>query len=209
MLIAIIEDEEDLLELMEFNLQKEGFEVVGFLNPKKVKDFIIEENPDLLIVDRNLPFIEGADFVKELKNDGYQIPIIFVTAKVDEKDVLKGFEVGADDYIKKPFSMNEFIARVKAVLKRYNKNEEKISYKDKKLDIKNHKLITNNQTISLTPNEVKLIKLFFQNPNKVFKKSEIAEEFEISQNSVNVLINRLNHKIDLIEAKRGIGYKLK
>ncbi|NPA11158.1 MAG: response regulator transcription factor [Epsilonproteobacteria bacterium] len=209
MLIAIIEDEEDLLELMEFNLQKEGFEVVGFLNSKKVKDFIVEENPDLLIVDRNLPFIEGAEFVKTLKDEGYQIPVIFVTAKVDENDVLQGFEAGADDYIKKPFSMKEFIARVKAVLKRYNKTDEKISYKNKTLDIKNHKIITQNQQIPLTPNELKLLTLFFKNPNKIFEKSEIAEEFEISQNSVNVLINRLNHKIDIIEAKRGVGYKLK
>jgi len=81
MLIAIIEDEEDLLELLEFNLQKEGFDVVGFLNSKKIRDFLNEENPDLLIVDRNLPFIEGSKLVKELREEGYDIPVIFLTAK--------------------------------------------------------------------------------------------------------------------------------
>jgi DNA-binding response OmpR family regulator len=208
MLIAIIEDEEDLLELLEFNLKKEGFDVVGFLNTKKVKQFLKEENPDLLIVDRNLPFIEGAKFVKELKEEGYNIPVIFLSAKTKEDEILEGFEVGADDYIKKPFSIKELIARVKAVLKRNQIQTSILSYKDAKLNLQTHTLTIKNTQIPLTNAEFTLLKEFFKSPNKIFTKDEIASILEISNNSVNVAISRLNHKTNLIKSIRGVGYKL-
>ena len=209
MLIGIIEDEEDLLELLEFNLQQEGFDVVGFLNTKKVRDFLIEESPDLLIVDRNLPKVEGVNFVKELKKEGFNIPVIFLTAKNSEEEILQGFEAGADDYITKPFSMKELIARVKAVLKRNKKIFKFISYKNFKLDLENKTLIKDNENISLTNNEFTLIKIFFEHPKRVITREEIADILEISEKSVNVAVNRLNHKIEILKAVRGIGYKLK
>ena len=208
MLIAIIEDEEDLLELLEFNLQNEGYDVVGFLNTKKIKDFIIEENPDLLIVDRNLPGIEGSQFIKNIRKEGYNIPVIFLTAKNSENDILEGFEAGADDYITKPFSMAELKARIKAVLKRHLKNNEFLAYKHYKLDIKNQTFYNENETIDLTKNETKLLKLFFENPKKIISREEIADILEINDKSVNVAVNRLNHKINLLKSVRGIGYKL-
>ena len=208
MLIAIIEDEEDLLELLEFNLQSEGYDVVGFLNTKKVKDFIIEETPDLLIIDRNLPYTEGVNFIKELKNEGFDIPVIFLTAKNSQEDILQGFEAGADDYITKPFSMAELKARIKAVLKRNKKLSNFISYKNYKLDLENKILQIENEKIDLTNNEFNLLKLFFENPKRVITREEIAEILEISEKSVNVAVNRLNHKINLLKAVRGVGYKL-
>ncbi|WP_457560513.1 response regulator transcription factor [Caminibacter sp.] len=209
MLIAVIEDEEDLLELLEFNLSKEGFDVVGFLNTKRVKKFLEEENPDLLIVDRNLPHVEGVNFVKELKNEGYDIPVIFLTAKNSENNILEGFEAGADDYITKPFSMKELIARVKAVLKRNKKKLDFLSYKNAKLNLNDHTLSIDGKNINLTNSEFTLLKHFFENPNKVFSKPEIADILDISEKSVNVAISRLNHKTDLLESIRGVGYKLK
>jgi len=209
MLIGIIEDEEDLLELLEFNLQQEGFDVVGFLNSKKIKDFLIEESPDLLIVDRNLPKVEGVNFIRELKKEGFNIPIIFLTAKNSEEEILQGFEAGADDYITKPFSMKELIARVKAVLKRNKKIFKFISYKNLKLDLENKTLMKDNENINLTNNEFTLIKIFFEHPKRVITREEIADILEISEKSVNVAANRLNHKIEIVEAVRGIGYKLK
>jgi DNA-binding response OmpR family regulator len=209
MLIAIIEDEVDLLELLEFNLQKEGYDVVGFLNTKRVKDFLNEENPDLLIVDRNLPGIEGAKYVRELKEEGYDIPVIFLTAKNSDENVLEGFEVGADDYITKPFNMKELLARIKAVLKRNKKFHDTISYKKAKLDLNTRELSIEGIKIPLTQNEFTLLKIFFENPNNVIPKSDIADILEIGEKSVNVAISRLNHKIDLLEAVRGVGYKLK
>jgi len=208
MLIAIIEDEEDLLELLEFNLQKEGFEVIGFLNPKKIREFLEEEDPDLLIVDRNLPFLEGSVLVRELREEGYNTPVIFLTAKNSEENVLEGFEAGGDDYITKPFNMKELIARVKAVLKRHNKTDF-INHKNLKLDLNNKKLFYKHKEIQLTPSEFRLLKLFFENPKRTITKDEISTELDISEKSVNVAVNRLNHKIDIIEAIRGIGYRLK
>jgi DNA-binding response OmpR family regulator len=209
MLIAIIEDEEDLLELLEFNLQKEGFEVVGFLNSKKVKDFIMEENPDLLIVDRNLPFVEGSEFVKNLRDEGYNTPVIFLTAKNSDEDIIEGFEAGGDDYITKPFNMKELIVRVKAVLKRNKRLSHNLSYKNYKLDLDNKTVKFDGNTVRLTPNEFKLIKIFFENPKRVVTREEISDILEIGEKSVNVAVNRLNHKLNLFEAVRGVGYKLK
>ncbi len=208
MLIAIIEDEEDLLELLEFNLQAEGYDAVGFLNTKKVKDFIIEENPDLLIVDRNLPEIEGVNFVKEIRKEGYNTPVIFLTAKNSEENILEGFNAGCDDYIVKPFSMAELKARIKAVLKRNGKLPDLIAYKNYKLDIQNRILYFQKNTIYLTKNEAELLKIFFENPKRTVTREELSEIFEINEKSVNVSVNRLNHKIPIIKAIRGVGYKL-
>ncbi len=208
MLIAIIEDEADLLELLEFNLQTEGYDAVGFLNTKKVKDFIIEENPDLLIVDRNLPGIEGVNFVKELKKEGFNIPVIFLTAKNSEENILEGFEAGADDYIAKPFSMAELKARVKAVLKRNKKFSDILSYKNYRLDISNRVLINENKQVDLTNSEFNLLKYFFENPKRVVTREEIADILDINEKSVNVAVNRLNHKINILTSVRGVGYKL-
>ena len=209
--IAIIEDEEDLLELLEFTLQQNGYDAVGFLNTKHVKKFIIEENPDLLIVDRNLPGVEGSIFIQQLKKEGYDIPVIFLTAKVDEDEVLEGFERGADDYIKKPFNMKELLARIKAVLKRHNIHSNIISYKNYHLNISTKTLFFNKETIPLTPNEYKLLEMFFKNQKRILTREEISEKFNITnEKSINVSINRLNHKIGgIIESVRGVGYKLK
>ncbi|GAB6074355.1 response regulator transcription factor [Nautilia lithotrophica] len=209
--IAIIEDEEDLLELLEFTLQQNGYDAVGFTNTTKVKDFIIEENPDLLIVDRNLPGIEGSKFVENLKKEGYEIPVIFLTAKANEDDIVEGFERGADDYITKPFNMKELLARIKAVLKRYNISSSLISYKDYHLDLNNRTLTHENIDIPLTPSEFRLLELFFKNKKRTLTRDEIMEHLDISnEKSVNVAINRLNHKVgNIIESVRGVGYKLK
>jgi len=209
--IGIIEDEEDLLELLEFTLKNKGFDVVGFLNTKNVKKFIQEENPDLLIVDRNLPDVEGSLFVQEIKKEGYNIPVIYLTAKIDDDEVLEGFNRGADDYIRKPFNMDELIARINAVLKRYNLKTNIISYKNYHLDLESKILSYEGNKIPLTPSEFKILKFFFENQKRVVSREEIMEIFEFSnEKSVNVAINRLNHKINFIlENVRGIGYKLK
>ena len=209
--IGIIEDEEDLLELLEFTLKNKGFDVVGFLNTKNVRKFIQEETPDLLIVDRNLPDVEGSVFVQEIKKEGYNIPIIYLTAKVDDNEVLEGFNRGADDYIRKPFNMNELIARINAVLKRYNLKANIISYKNYHLNLERKSLLYKGNEINLTPSEFKILKFFFENQKRVVSREEIMRAFEINnEKSVNVAINRLNHKINFIlENVRGIGYKLK
>jgi len=134
--IVIVEDEEDLLELMEYNLTKEGFETIGFLNTKTVPQILEEEEIDLLIMDRNLPGVEGSEFVASLRADGITTPVIYVSAKSADSDIEEGFLRGGDDYITKPFNMKELILRVKAILKRTAKkhNEGKVSHRDLVLD---------------------------------------------------------------------------
>src|SRR6056300_377478 len=116
--IVVIEDEEDILELIEYHLSKEGYTVTGFLSTENVEQFLEEENPALIISDRNLPGMEGSEFVAYLRKSGYDIPVIFLTAQDKDTDLEEGFEVGADDYICKPFSPKELSLRVKALLKR-------------------------------------------------------------------------------------------
>jgi len=121
-LILIVEDEEDILELLEYTLQKEGYETIGFLTiDKNVKKVLDEEKIDLILMDRNLPGIEGTEFINEIKKQGYSNPVIYVTAKDNDEDIIEGFDSYADDYITKPFNLKELCARIKAVIKRSSK----------------------------------------------------------------------------------------
>ena len=110
--IVAIEDDEDILELIEYSLSKEGYMVTGFLSTDNVERFLEEESPSLMIVDRNLPGVEGSDFVKYLREAGYNIPVIFLTAKDSDMDLEEGFLKGGDDYMTKPFNIKELILRV-------------------------------------------------------------------------------------------------
>src|SRR3989339_1538654 len=122
--IVVVEDEEDLLELIEYNLSKEGYEVIGFLNTKTVQRMLVEEDVDLLIMDRNLPGVEGSEFVQALRKDGFTTPVIYLSAKNLDSEVEEGFLRGGDDYITKPFNMKELILRVKTLLRRTTKKIE-------------------------------------------------------------------------------------
>ncbi len=131
-LILIVEDEEDILELMEFNLGREGFETMGFLNTKRVTEVLEEEKVDLILMDRNLPGTEGSEFVASLRRQGIDTPVIFISAKDKDSDIEQGFERGGDDYLTKPFSMKELVLRVKAILRRTQKAspEGNVTYRD-------------------------------------------------------------------------------
>jgi CheY-like chemotaxis protein len=120
--ILIVEDEIDILELLEYSLQKEGYETIGFLSvTDKLYEIFEEEQIDLILMDRNLPGIEGTTFIKDIKQKGHDVPVIYVSAKDKDEDILEGFEAQADDYITKPFKVKELNARVKAVIKRTKK----------------------------------------------------------------------------------------
>lgn len=218
--IVVIEDEEDLLELLEYKLSKEGFEVEGFLSAKNVEQFLDEESVDLMIVDRNLPGVEGSEFVKDLRKKGYDIPVIFLSAKAQDSDIEIGFLRGGDDYITKPFNINELILRVKAVLKRAKPldYEEEIVYKDIKIDLKKREVFIDNRYIDLTKLEFELLRTFVKNRNVVLSRDYLLESVwgktEMHQEkTVNVAVKRLKEKIDPFKEKnyiksiRGIGYK--
>jgi len=220
--IIIIEDEEDILELIEYHLQKEGYETVGFLSTENVEQFLEEETPSLMIIDRNLPGVEGSDFVSYIRGLGYDIPVIFLTAKDQEGQLVEGYERGGDDYMTKPFSTKELLLRVKALLKRSGvlARQEKIKYRDITLDIEKKIAYIGGETISLTPREFDLLLAFIKNANKPLTRDFLRDEAwagegdEINVNAVNVAINRLKKKIDPTGEKDyvvpvwGVGYKL-
>jgi DNA-binding response OmpR family regulator len=219
--IVIVDDEEDLLELLEYNLQKEGFETIGFLNTKTVVQILSEEEIDLLIMDRNLPGVEGSEFVAKLRNEGIDVPVIFLSAKDRDEDVEEGFVRGGDDYMTKPFNMKELVLRVKSILKRTSRKVEegKVAYRDLLLDKSTRTLSVEGKSIDVTKLEFDLLYEFIVNKQNVLDRDYLLEHvWGDSENyqykTVNVAINRLKEKIDpdknkdYIETVRGVGYKL-
>ena len=217
--IVIIEDEQDLLELMEFHLNKAGFDTVGYLSALNVERFLKEENCALMVVDRNLKDTEGSEFVSYLRNKGVNIPVIFVTAKDKDSEVEEGFLRGGDDYLKKPFNMNELILRSKVLIAR-SKNEAKIlGFKDILLNLETREAFVEDNKIELTKLEFNLLEIFVKNKNSVLNRDFLLEnvwqdEEFFQDKTVNVAVSRLSKKIDPDKNKKyikpiwGIGYML-
>jgi DNA-binding response OmpR family regulator len=219
--IIVIEDEEDILELIEYHLSSEGYAVTGFLSTENVEQFLEEETPSLMIVDRNLPGMEGSEFVTYLRDIGYSIPVIFLTAKDKESDLEEGFDAGADDYITKPFRPTELKLRVKALLKRYGvlNKQKRHKYKQLLIDLEEKTLEVEGGDVSLTPLEFKLLKTFMDNIDKPLTRDYLRDEVwgsdgeGVNDNAVNVAINRLKNKIDpkneynYFSPVWGVGYK--
>lgn len=219
--IVVIEDEEDILELIEYHLGKEGYTVTGFLSTENVEQFIEEESPSLLIVDRNLPGLEGSEFVAYLREIGYEIPAIFLTAKDKDTELEEGFEAGGDDYICKPFSPNELRLRVKALLKRSGalQDQKRIKYKHLTMDLATKSLSVDGKSISLTNLEFNLLHTFMKHIDKSLTRDFLRDEVwgtegeSVNDNAVNVAINRLKNKIDPENKENyfhpvwGVGYK--
>ncbi len=219
--IVVVEDEEDILELIEYNLTKEGYEVIGFLNTKSVEQMLGEESVDLLIMDRNLPGVEGSEFVQALRKDGFITPVIYLSAKSQESDIEEGFMRGADDYITKPFNMKELLLRIKAILRRTSKKVEEgvLAYRDLVLNKSSRTLSVEGKDVDVTKLEFNLLCEFILNKNSVLDRDYLLENVwdgaeEYQYKTVNVAINRLKEKIDphksknYIQTVRGIGYKL-
>ena len=219
--IVVVEDEEDLLELLEYNLQKEGYEVIGFLNTKTVEQILEEEEIDLLIMDRNLPGVEGSEFVASLREDGIITPVIYLSAKDKDSDIEEGFLRGGDDYITKPFNMKELFLRIKAILRRTSKkiDEGNLSFRDIFLDKNSRSLSIDGLHVEITKLEFNLLTEFILNKNAVLDRDYLLENVwddseEYQYRTVNVAINRLKEKIDpdktkdYIQTVRGVGYKL-
>lgn len=220
-LIVIVEDEDDILELLEYTLQKDGYETIGFLNTKSVVQLLEEEHVDLLLMDRNLPGVEGSEFVEELRKNGIQTPVIYLSAKNKDSDIEEGFDRGADDYITKPFSPKEVSMRVKAVLKRTKVgfNQENISYRDIVMIPQTREVKAGELNVELSKLEFDLLLTLIKNQNIVLDRDFLLENVwggdEIYQDkTVNVAINRLKDKIDpdkdkeYIKTVRGVGYTL-
>jgi len=218
--ILIIEDEEDLLELLEYHLQKEGYETLGFLSTKNVKKCLQEEPIDLLIVDRNLPGVEGSEFVETLRKKGFSQAVIFVTAKDSDANIEEGFMRGCDDYVTKPYNMKELLLRIKAILARTSPvSKSTLSYRDLMLDLEAHRLQVESKEVELTKLEFDLLRTLIENKSSVLSREFLLEHVWKSDDffqdkTVNVAINRLKAKIDPTKEKEyiksiwGVGYTL-
>lgn len=219
--IVIVEDEEDILELIEYNLEKEGFDTMGFTSTKNVAQLLEEESVDLLIMDRNLPGVEGSEFVAQMRDIGVDTPVIYLSAKNKESDIEEGFDRGGDDYMTKPFNMKELVLRIKAILKRTKKDktEGKVIYRDITLDLGSRELSIEGNNIELTKLEFDLLHTLISNQNIVLDRDYLLEhvwggDAIYQDRTVNVAINRLKEKIDpdkskeYIKTVRGVGYTL-
>lgn len=216
--ILIVDDEEDLCEILQYNLEKVGFIAEVSHSAEEALTKSIHEY-DLFLLDIMMGSISGFELAEKIRVEkNLNTPIIFLTAKDTENDILKGFGIGADDYIAKPFSINELSARVKAVLKRSserNKLETLIKLGEIEIDTIRKRLIINGVKIELTKKEFKILKLFLENPGKVYSRDELlaivwGNEVVVSLRTVDVNITRLRNKLGEfgknLKNKSGSGY---
>ena len=150
--ILIVEDEEDILDLMEYTLSKEGYDVITCVDTSHVQDILNEEDVSLILMDRNLPGVEGSMFIATLRKKGYNQPVIYVSAKSSYDEIIEGFDNGGDDYVTKPFNLNELKARVKALIKRTKKVQDVMTHRDIAYD-------SSKKTFTINANEIKLTHL--------------------------------------------------
>lgn len=223
--ILVIDDEEHILELLKFNLELSGFDVYVSTDASQTQDLIKNQNPDLLLLDWMLPKISGIDILKKIRSDEatYDLPVIMLTAKNMEDDKIQGLNVGADDYITKPFSIKELMARINTVLRRYrlsDKSQTIIEVGNIVLNTDQHKVTVDSEDIDLTRKEFELLKLLMENRGKVLKRDYLLEkiwgyEFYGETRTVDVHIRHLRKKLGLdensengIDTIRGLGYKM-
>jgi len=222
--ILVVDDEEDILELLRFNLLREGYNVSCAASGEEALRLAQSEIPDLLVQDLMLPGIDGLEVTKILKNDSRtrDIPIVMLTAKGEEADIVTGLELGADDYITKPFSPRVLVARVRAVLRRkvkeYKEETPVLRIHDIVIHPGRHEVLVNDKPVQLTLTEFGILNYLARRPGWVFTRSQImdavkGEDYFVTDRSVDVQIVGLRKKLcnagKYIETVRGVGYRFK
>jgi two-component system phosphate regulon response regulator PhoB len=221
--VLIVDDEEDILELIRYNLSKEGFDVHCVTSGEEGLSYARKTHPDVIILDLMLPGVDGLDVCKQLKAERQtqDIPIIIVTAKGEEADVVLGLELGADDYISKPFSPRVVSARVKSVLRRRLKPSDTTVQKilkvdDLLIDAGRHEVKLKGRRLDLTLSEFKILQFLVSQRGWVFTRQQIVEavhgkNYPVTDRSIDVQIVSLRRKLDkmgdLVETVRGVGYR--
>ena len=220
--ILIVEDEKDIRDLIIYALQAKGYETISADDGEKALKMLKENKPDLVILDWMLPSVSGLEICRNIRRDKNikNIPIIMLTAKITEDDKILGLDSGADDYITKPFSTAELSSRVKAILRRIERNNsKKLKYADIEMDLIAHKIIRNGRKIKLGPKEYKLLKNFLEQPHRVFSRDQLldriwGENIYVEPRTVDVHIRRLrkaitaDNEINIIRTVRDAGYSL-
>ena len=220
--ILIVEDEKDIRDLIIYSLEGKGYQTISTDDGEKAIKMLKENKPDLVILDWMLPSVSGLEICRSIRRDinTKNIPIIMLTAKITEEDKVLGLDSGADDYITKPFSTAELSSRVKAILRRIERNNnKKLKYADIEMDLVAHKIIRNGRKIKLGPKEFKLLKNFLEQPQRVFSRDQLldkiwGENIYVEPRTVDVHIRRLrkaitaNNEINIIRTVRDAGYSL-
>lgn len=220
-MIFCVEDDSNIRELVVYTLNTTGMEAQGFENGSELMKALASEMPELVLLDIMLPGEDGLSILKKLKSSSKtkQIPVIMVTAKGAEYDVVKGLDAGADDYVTKPFGMMELVSRIKAVLRR-TKIEQSIDVyelENLKMDLKKHKVKVDGETVVLTLKEFELLKRLMMHQNMVLTRDRLLEEvwgyeFAGETRTLDVHIRSLRQKLgtagELIQTVRGVGYQI-
>jgi len=222
--ILVVDDEEDILELVRFNLAREGYSVICTTSGEETLRIARKEHPDLIVLDLMLPGIDGLEVAKVLKSDPKtkDIPIVMLTAKGEEPDIVTGLELGADDYVTKPFSPRILVARVRAVLRRKVKeeptDESVLRISDLVIHSGRHEVLVNGNPVQLTFTEFGILNFLSKRAGWVFTRSQIVDavrgdDYFVTDRSVDVQIVGLRKKLGsagkYIETVRGVGYRFK
>jgi len=224
--ILVVEDNKDLLNLLKINLSDQGYIVYTATDGLSAVELYLSVTPSLIILDLMLPKLDGLEVCKKIREKNRLVPILMLTAKAEEVDKVLGLELGADDYMTKPFSIRELLARVKAMFRRLEANKEVsdklpelLKYKNLELYPNLHKVVLNGVTLELTSKEYDLLLLFFSNPGKAYSREELLNEvwgytYEGYSHTVNSHINRLRSKIEndpsdpeYVKTVWGVGYR--
>ncbi len=222
-LILVVDDEEDILELVSYNLSRHGYKVDTLTTGEEALEIARKDPPDLIVLDLMLPGVDGLDVCRVLKNDKKtaHIPIVMLTAKGEEADVVTGLELGADDYITKPFSPRVLLARVRAVLRRGMVPDDDavpLRVHELVIDPGRHEVTVNGKRVTLTYTEFRLLHFLARRPGWVFTRNQIIDavhgsDYPVTDRSVDVQVAGLRKKLGdhgaYIETVRGVGYRFK
>jgi two-component system phosphate regulon response regulator PhoB len=222
-LVLVVEDEAALVTLLRYNLEREGFRVIDAANGEEALLIVKEQRPDLILLDWMLPALSGIEVCRQIRRslEHRRTPIIMLTARGEETDKLRGLEVGADDYVTKPFSPSELVARCRAVLRRAlpQTETEVLQYQDLSMDLATHRVRRGQADVHLGPTEFRLLRFLLENQGRVFSREQLLDhvwgrDIYVEPRTVDVHIRRLRKAInideaaDLVRTVRSAGYAL-
>jgi two-component system, OmpR family, response regulator len=221
--LLVVDDEPDIVELLSASLRFAGYDVSTAANGKEALELAKSFRPDLVLLDVMMPGMDGFSVLSRLRGEGHRVPVLFLTARDATEDKVRGLTTGADDYVTKPFSLSEVLARIGAILRRSNGGEvapnSRLTFADIELDDDTHEVWKAGRPVSLSPTEFKLLRYFMSNPRRVLSKAQILDhvwnyDFAGEANVVEAYVSYLRRKVDttdprLLHTLRGVGYVLR
>jgi two-component system phosphate regulon response regulator PhoB len=222
--VLVVEDDVAVRDMLCFSLRHSGFECDAVSDAESGLALLAQQRPDIILLDWMLPGVDGIEFIRRLRSNEYfaEIPVIMLTAKGESEDMVKGLSVGADDYVNKPFSPPELMARIKAVLRRCQlpeaDNDQLLEFGGLRLDMKSHRVMVDDERVDLGPTEFRLLHFFMKNPERAYSRGQLLDHVwgdtvYIEERTVDVHIRRLRKALEpsehdsLVQTVRGVGYR--